>query len=289
MEQTWIQILVPTAILSIMTSMGLELTLDDFQRIMREPKAVTIGLVLQIVMLPLLGITFALLLGLRPELAIGVVIITACPGGAPSNVFSYLADANIALSITLTAMSSVITVVTIPLWINFGLRLFDGPQSDLRLPLLLTFAQLMGMTVIPVGLGMLIRARRPEHAERLRPHLKRAMAILFVGALVLILADQWETMLRDMPVAAPGATALVTLAITIGFVFAKLFGLDRRDAFTVSIEVGLQNGALATMIAVNLLKRPELVIFPGSYALLAFAPIGLWTIAYRARTLRLAR
>jgi BASS family bile acid:Na+ symporter len=282
-EDLWIQVLVPLVILMIMTSMGLELTLADFQRIARTPKPVSVGLAGQIVMLPLLGIGFATLTGVRSELALGIVILSACPGGAPSNIFSYLAGANLALSISLTALSSLISVFTIPFWINFGLARFEGPEAELHLPLLRTFAQLIATTVLPVAMGMGLRAKFPDGAARLRPHLKRAMTVLFVAATVLIVASQRETMLRDLPVAAPSAVLLVILAITGGFVLAKTFRLDRRDAFTVSIEVGLQNGALATMIAVNVLARPELVVFPGAYVLLAFIPVGLWTIAFRMR------
>lgn len=277
----WIQLAVPVLLVVIMTSMGLELTVADFRRVVEMPKPVLVGLVGQLLLLPCLGIAFAEGLGLSPELSVGVVIIAACPGGAPSNIFSYLARANIALSITLTALSSVATLFTIPLWVNVGLSRFMGDEQSFSLPFGQTLTQLFVVALLPVALGMLIRRRSPEWAERLRPKLRRAMVVLFATAMVLIVATQWEVLRRDIAVAMPASVALALLALAVAFGLAHASGLDRRDAFTVSIEVGLQNGALGSMIAINLLKRPDLVVFPGAYALLAFVPVALWTLAYR--------
>jgi len=279
--ELWIQITVPLLLIVIMASMGLELALADFRRVVTMPKPVLVGLTGQLIGLPILGLAFAEWSGFPPALAVGVVIITACPGGAPSNIFTYLAGANIALSVSLTALSSVLTPITIPLWVNAGLERFQHDGADIRLPIAETFVQLVVLTLVPVGVGMLVRARRPELADRLRPGLRRIMAVLFLVAVALIVSLQWEVLVRDMTVAAPGALVLVILALGLAFFVATISGLERRDAFTISVEVGLQNGALGTMIAVNLLDRPDLVIFPGAYALLAFIPVGLWTISYR--------
>jgi BASS family bile acid:Na+ symporter len=279
----WIQLAVPVLLVVIMTSMGLELTLADFKRVAEMPRPVIVGLLGQLLLLPLLGLGFAEVAGLSPELAVGVVIITACPGGAPSNIFSYLARANIALSITLTALSSMATLFTIPLWVNVGLSRFMGDQLAFSLPIGQTMAQLFAVALLPVALGMLARARRPDWAAWLRPRLRPAMVVLFVAATSLIITTQWETLKRDIAVAMPASMALCLIALALAYVLARTAGIVQRDAFTISIEVGLQNGALATMIAINLLKRPDLVVFPGAYALLAFAPVALWTIAFRAR------
>jgi BASS family bile acid:Na+ symporter len=282
----WIQLAVPVLLLVIMTSMGLELTPADFRRVVEMPRPVVVGLVGQLVLLPCLGIGLAEFAELSPELAVGVVIITACPGGAPSNIFSYLAGANIALSVTLTAFSSVATLFTIPLWVNFGLSHFMGDGQAFALPFGQTLGQLFVIAILPVGLGMLIRWRSPEKADRLRPRLRRAMAFLFAAAVALIVGTQWEVLRRDISVAIPASVALAIIALVVAFASSRATGLDRRDAFTVSIEVGLQNGALASMIAINLLERPDLVVFPGAYALLAFVPVALWTLAYRTVSAR---
>jgi BASS family bile acid:Na+ symporter len=284
MEIDWLQLVVPLLLIIIMISMGLELSVTDFTRIARMPRSVLVGLAGQLVLLPLLGLAFAGMTSMRPELAAGVVIITACPGGAPSNIFTYLAGANIALSITLTAVSSVLTIVTLPLWVSLGLELFVGDDAQVRLPLLPTIGQLMLITLLPVAAGMLLRARRPELTERWRPRVKQMMAVVLVAATSLIVWSQWEHISRDFAECARESLSLVVIALLCAYGFAKLMGLDGRDSFTISVEVGLQNGALAALIITNLLQRPDLLVLPGTYALLAFAPVAAWTFAYRGLT-----
>ena len=280
----WLQITVAVALILIMLSMGLELGIDDFRRIWSIPRPALVGLASQLLLLPCLGFAFARFSGLPPELAVGVVIITACPGGAPSNIFTYIAGANVALSVTLTAVSSMITIVTIPLWVNLGLEIFLGEHEELHLPALQTSARLLVITIIPVTLGMAVRARFGERVEPWRPRIKRVMTVLFFLAATVIVGQQWDVLKRDFVVAAGSALSLVLIALAVAFVVTRLFRLDRRDAFTISVEVGLQNGALATLIVVNLLERGELLIFPGAYAVLAMLPVALWTLLYRARS-----
>jgi BASS family bile acid:Na+ symporter len=278
---------VPLILLVIMISMGMELVLSDFKRVLELPRATVVGLLGQMVVLPGIGLAFAHWPGFSPEVAIGVVIITACPGGATSNIFSYLARANIALSITLTSLSSVICFATIPLWIDLGLSLFGGAMeadaSGLRLPFGATAAKLLVVTLLPVTIGMAIRARWPAFSERVRTPLRRSMVILMAASVAIIVGSEWENVVDDFETAAGGAFALVSGMLGLAYVLARVARLDVRDSFTISIEVGLQNGALATMIVVSLLGRPELIVFPGAYALLSFLPVTVWTIALRRR------
>ncbi|HEM45921.1 MAG TPA: bile acid:sodium symporter family protein [Alphaproteobacteria bacterium] len=281
------QLAVPLILLVIMVSMGMELAPADFRRVVELPRAALVGLAGQMLLLPAVGVAFAHWPGFAPEIAIGVVIIAACPGGATSNVFSYLARANVALSLTLTSLSSVLCFATIPFWINLGLALFgggpDGAGAPLRLPVGRTAAQLLVVTLLPVGVGMLIRARWPEQSARVRAPLRRFMAVLMAVALVTILAGEWVTVTAHLESAAGAALLLVSAMLAAAWGLARASRLDERDAFTISIEVGLQNGALATTIAVSLLERPELIVFPGSYAVLSFLPVSAWTLAMRRR------
>jgi len=278
-----VQILVPLVVLAMMVSMGMELTPADFARVFRFPRAALVGVVGQLIALPLLGLAFAHALGLSTALAMGVVVITACPGSAPSNVFSYLGGGNVALSVSLTAVSSVATAITIPLWVELGLSVFAaGSALPGALPLGRTFAQLLGLSVAPVAIGMALRARAPRLCARLRPQLRRTVGLLMGVALVAITYLSREALARDLPIAAPSAIALVTLALVLGYGAARVARLDPRDAYTVSIEVGLQNGALATFVVTNLLAEPAWIVFPGAYALLGFAPVAAWA-AFAAR------
>jgi BASS family bile acid:Na+ symporter len=263
---SWYELAVPVILLLIMICMGMELVLADFGRVLKLPRAAVVGLVGQM-------------------LAIGVVIITSCPGGATSNVFSYLARANIALSITLTSLSSLLCFVTIPLWVNLGIELFgaemEADASTLRLPLVPTAAKLFVVTLLPVTIGMVIRARWPAFSKRVRVPLRRGMTILMVVSVLIIVGSEWGNVVDNLEKSAGAALILVSGMMGLAYALARATRLGDRDAFTISIEVGLQNGALATVIVVSLLARPELIIFPGAYAVLSFLPVSAWTLAMR--------
>jgi BASS family bile acid:Na+ symporter len=287
MTGPWYEALVPVLLLAIMISMGMELVLADFRRVLEMPRATLVGLAGQMIALPGLGLAFAHWPGFSPEIAIGIVILTACPGGATSNVFSYLARANVALSVTLTSLSSALCFVTIPLWINLGIDLFGSGMAaegdTLRLPVGRTVVQLFVVTLLPVAIGMGIRSRWPVFSARVRTPLRRSMAVLMGLALVIIIGSEWRSVAENLETAAGAAVVFVSGMLLAAYALARTSRLAERDAFTISIEVGLQNGALATMIVVNLLARPELIAFPGTYAVLSFVPVSLWTLAMRRR------
>ncbi len=283
----WYELVVPPILLVIMVCMGMELVLADFRRVVAAPRSALIGLLGQMLLLPAVGLAYAYGPCFAPEIAIGIVIITACPGGATSNIFSYLARANIALSITLTSLSSALCFATIPLWINVGLTLFgagDDPTAPaVRLPVVRTVVQLFVVTLLPVAIGMGIRARFPAASDRVRVPLRRSMAVLMVVAVGLIVGSEWEKVVAHLEQSAAAALLLVTGMLALAYALARAARLEDRDAFTISIEVGLQNGALATLVVVNLLERPELIVFPGTYAVLSFFPVAAWTLAMRRR------
>jgi BASS family bile acid:Na+ symporter len=251
------------------------------------PRATAVGLFGQMLLLPAVGLAFAHWPGFSSDVAIGVVIMTACPGGVTSNVFSYLARANIALSVTLTSLSSMLCFVTIPLWIHLGVELF-APEAGvggapIRLPLGRTVVQLFVVTLLPVAIGMGVRQRWPAFSGRVRAPLRRSMALLMVAAVTSIVVSEWESLVGNFETAAIAALVLVSGMLGLAYGLARAGRLAERDAFTISIEVGLQNGALATMIVVTLLQRPELLVFPGAYAVLSLIPVSAWVLAMRRR------
>ena len=157
-------VFLPLALFIIMLGMGLGLTLDDFKRVLVEPKAVIIGLIAQLIMLPVVGFFLASIFPLDPELAVGLMILTACPGGSTSNMVTYLVKGNIALSITLTAISSLITVFTIPFVVNFSMTHFMGKEVAIQLPFVKTVVQIAVITLIPITIGMLLHRYMPKFA-----------------------------------------------------------------------------------------------------------------------------
>ena len=157
-------IFLPLALFIIMLGMGLGLRLDDFKRVFIEPKGVIIGLIAQLIMLPVVGYLLALVFPLSAELAVGVMILAVCPGGSTSNIITYLIRGNVALSVTLTAMSSLITIFTIPPLINFSMTQFIGEGVTLQLPVVKTIVQIAVITLIPISIGMLIHSYLPKLA-----------------------------------------------------------------------------------------------------------------------------
>ena len=277
---------VPVLLLVIMACMGMELQWADFRRVREVPRAALVGLLGQMVALPLVGLAISSWPGLSPTIAVGVLLLTACPGGSTSNIFSYLAGANVALSVTLTALSSTLCFFTIPFWLRvavdrFGTSLELGPPGGL--PVVPMIAQLFVVTLLPIAIGMAVRASWPEWSERVRLPLRRAATGLMAGAIVLIVGSEWSSVLEHFRSAAGLALTLVITTLASGYLASRAAGLELRDAFTLSIEIGLQNGALATMIIVSLLGQRELIVFPGTYAVLSLVPVALWTLWMRRR------
>jgi BASS family bile acid:Na+ symporter len=176
-------VVLPLALFIIMLGMGLGLTVADFKRIFVDPKAVILGLSAQLLLLPVVGFVLAMIFPLTPELAVGVMILAACPGGPTSNLVTYLVKGNVALSITLTAISSLITVLTIPLIVNLAMAHFMGSEVALQLPFLPTVLQIAVITLIPVSIGMAIHRYTPRTAAAIEKWVK--WLSLFFLALII--------------------------------------------------------------------------------------------------------
>jgi BASS family bile acid:Na+ symporter len=280
-------VVLPLALFIIMLGMGLGLTLGDFQRILVEPKGVVSGLVAQLVMLPLVGWLLASVFPLTPELAVGVMIIAACPGGPTSNLLTYLARGNVALSITLTAISSVVTVFTIPLWVNLGLAQFLGSGTNLQLPLFTTMIQIAVITFIPVTIGMLLHHYRPHLATSLEKWVKW-LSLGFLGLIIVgLLAQERANVVSFFAQVGWVTLVLVVLTMTLGYVIAAAAKLDQRSAIAITVEVGIQNGTLAIAIAsaTPFLNNPTMAIPAAIYSLLMFVVGGAfaWWVQGRSR------
>ena len=177
-------VFLPFALFIIMLGMGLGLTVKDFTRIFVEPKAVIIGLIAQLIIVPVVGFLLAIFFPLSPELAVGVVILAACPGGPTSNLVTYLVKGNVALSITLTAISSLVTVFTIPLVVNLAMQQFMTESVALQLPFLKTVIQIAVITLIPVSLGMLTHHYAPTLAATIEKKVKW-LSLFFLGLIIV--------------------------------------------------------------------------------------------------------
>lgn len=266
-------VFLPLALFLVMLGMGLGLRIQDFGQVWVDPKGVVIGLVAQLVLLPLVGLGVAMGFPLTPELAVGVMIIAACPGGPTSNLLTYLARGNVALSITLTAISSLITVFTIPLVVNGSLGILLSADTVLRLPLGSTLAQLALITLIPVTLGMAWRRYAPGWAGKVDPVVKWA-SVLFLGVIIIGLLIQQRAQVLDLFAQVGLAMLVLNVAtMSLGYGLARLARLDIPSTQAVTVEVGIQNGTLAIAIASapTLLNQPILAIPAAIYSLLMYA------------------
>ena len=274
-------VFLPLALFVIMLGMGLGLTIADFKRIVTAPKPVIIGLFAQLVMLPVVGFCLAAAFPLSPELAVGVMVLAACPGGPTSNMVTYLAQGDVALSITLTAVSSLITVFTIPLVANFAMQRFMGENVLLQLPFVSTVVQIAVITLIPVTLGMIIHRYAPRLAASVEKWVKW-LSLFFLALIIFgLLLKERENVLGFFVQVGWVSLVLNVVSMAIGYAIATLFKLKQKSTIAITCEVGIQNGTLAIAIASTptLLNNATMAIPAAIYSLLMFATgalLALW-------------
>ena len=258
-EQIWTHMAV-MGLVAIMFSMGLGITLEDFRRIVTRPYPVALGLFGQILILPVVAFAIVYVLQLPEPLALGLIIVAACPGGATSNAFSYMSHGDVPLSITLTAVSGALAFITTPLVVNLGVSAFAETSSEFSLPFAKTSIQVLTTTALPVALGMLSRTYIPLAWNRLKN-------VIFAIGLKLIIVPSLHTVTKNFDVmlsmlgdAAIAAIGLNIAMLLVGWLIAALGRLSLQQQKTISLEVGLQNFGLAVVIITSFLKRPELLI-----------------------------
>ncbi|MCT0199635.1 bile acid:sodium symporter family protein [Synechococcus sp. CS-1325] len=260
-------VLLPVALAIVMLGMGLSLVPEDFRRISRYPRAVALGSFCQIVVLPLIGGLLAWLWPMEPALAVGLVIVAICPGGPSSNLITYLAKGDVALSVTLTAISSVVTVFTIPVLANLALQLLMGSGAEISLPVLPTMLRIVLITLVPTVIGMGIRQRFTAAALRLEKQMGRLAAGLL--ALIILLLVIKEAGRLPGFIAQVGAAVVVLnlLGTAAGFLSARQLGLPLAQRLSIAIEVGIQNGTLAIAITAGLLNNIDMAVPAAIYSL----------------------
>jgi BASS family bile acid:Na+ symporter len=269
------ELFLPFSLAVIMFGMGLSLRIEDFKRILIYPKAVGIGLLNQLIFLPIIAFGIANLFDLPAELAVGLMILAVCPGGATSNLITHLAKGDAALSITLTAFSSVITVFTIPFLVNYSIGYFIPGGEAQQLEVVGTVISVLVITIIPVALGMLVFAKVPKLAAKLDLPFRRISAIFFVIIVVAAVLKEKENLVRYFVEAGPAALALNVATLGLSFGTARLFKLPFRQGLTIAIESGIQNGTLGITIAATLLMNSVMTIPSAIYSLIMFGTAAL--------------
>ena len=270
------QILLPISLAIIMFGMGLSLVSGDFTRLFNYPKAVLVGLCNQLLFLPLIGFAIVVLFGLNPSMAIGVMIISICPGGPTSNLITQVSRGNIGLSVTLTALSSLITVFTIPILLSKFIAYFSGDTDVvIQIPILETMLQILVITVIPVSIGMMIRKRREAFALRMEKPMRTASTVLFVIIFLIIIIANKDNLIQAMKEVGLPTLLLNLSTMGLGYLSAKLFGITGKSQISITIESGIQNGTLAFVIATTMLNNLEMGLPTGAYSIWMFLTSGI--------------
>ena len=238
----------PLAVVVIMFSLGLGLTLADFRRILERPRAFLIGALNQIVLLPIMAFIIVLIFGFSAETAVGFMILAACPGGAASNVITKLANWDVALSVTLTASFSLTCALTIPFILSFAVGYFMGeaaPDVNIASTAITAFL----LTAVPIALGVTLHTAAPQLTATISPTLAKVALVLFILVLAAAIAANWHVVTDNIARLGLGLLALVTALSLIGYFLSRSLGSSDTEAKTISIETGSQNGALALAIA----------------------------------------
>lgn len=271
-------VLLPLAIAIIMIGLGLSLTIDDFKRVVVYPKAVIIGLICQMLILPAVCFFIAIGFNLSPELAVGLMLLSAAPGGATANLYSHLAKGDVALNVSLTAVNSVLALFTLPFIVNFAIAYFM--QTDQVVPMQFKkVIEVCMIVLVPVAIGMLVRSKSPSLALKLDKPVKIASVIFL--ALIIILAVLKEKAHIVQYFQEVGLAALVfnLLSMGIGYFVPQLFNLGKKQAIAIGMEIGIHNGTLAIYIALSVIGNSAMSIPAAIYSLIMFftaAMFGYW-------------
>ncbi|BAZ88627.1 sodium symporter [Raphidiopsis curvata NIES-932] len=272
-------LILPIALGTMMLGMGLSLVPEDFQRVGKYLKAVGIGLISQLLVLPLIGLAIAKLVPMQPAIATGLMILALCPGGVSSNLVTFLAMGDVALSVTLTALSSLITVFTIPIFANLASQHFFGQGAVVELPIWTTIGQIFAITFLPIIIGMSIRQFVPKLSTKIEKITSISATVLLAVIILLLIIKEWSRLPNFIFQVGIGVLLLNTLSMAAGFYLSKLFNLNYKQQICISIEVGMQNGTLAIAITAGLLNNPDMAIPGAIYSLLMYLT-GCMAIVY---------
>ena len=279
-----IDVFLPLSLIFIMFTLGIGLTLKDFTNLFYNPKAFIIGIVNQMLILPIVAFLIILLIGITKELAVGIMILASCPGGVTSNIITKLAKGDTALSISYTAVISLLTIITLPTVTILSMKHFMGaeapPLDFLSLGLTMFF-----ITAIPVGLGVLVRKTNKQFADSFESIATKISTLLFTIIIIGALASEWQIFITNIYQLGPALILLITCMLIIGYKSSNWFKMNSRQSVTVAIESGIQNGTVGITIG-NIIINPEtglsiLSIPSGVYGILMYficLPFVFWFI-----------
>ncbi|MGB7287385.1 MAG: bile acid:sodium symporter family protein [Salaquimonas sp.] len=249
-------VFLPLSLAIIMFALGLGLTIGDFKRVLVQPKAFAIGAIGQIVLLPLIAFALIMLFGIKGELAVGMFILSLCPGGVTSNILAKLAHGDVALSVTLTGVISLVSIVTVPLMVAFSIGHFMGAEAP-EVNVTSLAVSMFLITAVPVLIGVAVRHIATGFAERAEPIMSRVATVLFVIIVVAALATNWDLFISNLPTLGPALIALNIILLLLGGGIARMAGLTGQEVKTVAIETGIQNATLGITVGALILANAD--------------------------------
>ena len=272
------EVLLPLALAFVMFGMGLTLTISDFGRLLKAPKAILTGFLGQIVLLPLLTFAICLAFELPPYIAVGIMILAACPGGTTSNLISHIAKANLALSVSLTAISTIACVFTTPFIIQFAIDYFVKENAP-AFSVVETVLGLIGVSILPVVIGMIIRRLFTGFATKTETFFRQFSMYFMLAMIVGVLVSERDNLATSFESAFLVCLTLNLSSVLMGLILAKISAASFKDSLTLAIEIGVQNAALAMLICITFLKAPDYAIAPGVYGIAMYigpALLAIW-------------
>jgi BASS family bile acid:Na+ symporter len=251
-----IDIFLPLSLVFVMFTLGVGLTIKDFKNILLEPKAFGLGIVNQMIILPIVAFSIITVIGLTNEIAVGLMILACCPGGVTSNMITKLAKGDTALSISYTAVTSILTVITLPLIVGFSMQYFMGSNAP-SINILSLGLTMFFITSLPVSIGLYINTKYHGIVDAFRPIANKVSTVLFIIIVAGALASEWDTFISNLDTLGPAIIVLIIIMLFIGYNSAKWFSMSKKKAVTIAIESGVQNATVGITIG-NLILSQEI-------------------------------
>ncbi|HIF9429156.1 TPA: bile acid:sodium symporter family protein [Photobacterium damselae] len=286
MQHIVTQVLLPITLAIVMLGMGLGLKRADFSRVITQPKSSIIGLCLQIFMLPALALVLIQLFPLSSTAAAGLFLVSLCPGGATSNLFSLIAKGDVALSITLTAVISLLSPFLLPLVFITYLDIHGSQLEQFQLPIDLAIKQLIAVTVLPISLGMIITKWLPKQSQLIQPMVKKLSTIAMLLIILALLITNQKIFDRFISIEGIAVLLLSNCSLFLAYFIAGKIKVSQQAQRTIAIEVGVQNAGTAMMVALSIMHQPQLAVVPLMYGLLMNIPACLF-VAWVSRKSKL--
>jgi BASS family bile acid:Na+ symporter len=269
--------LLPMAIAIIMVGLGLSLTPADFKRIIQYPKAMIIGLVTQMVILPLVCLLIAQYFELSPVLAVGLMLLAAAPGGPSANLYSHMAGGDVALNVSLTALNSILSIFSIAWIVNFSLAYFMKAEAYVPLQFQKVL-EVCAMIITPICIGMWVRHCYPDFALRMDRPVKLVSGLFLALLIILAGLKEIDHLMEDIQTVGAAALSFNLACLVVGYFLPRLFQLPPKQAVAISMEVGIHNGSLAIYIALSILNQGEMTIPAVVYSLIMFITAAIFAI-----------